>query len=67
MDFMTELLKSKDWQGIEYDSIFVIVDQLTKMVYYEPVLTILDAEKLAEVLIEMVIKYHGLPNSIITD
>ena len=37
------------------------------MVHYEPVLTTLDAEQLAEVLIEAIFKYHGLPDSIITD
>lgn len=45
----------------------VVVDRLTKIVHYEPVLTTLDVEQLAEVLIEAVIKYHGLPDSIITD
>ena len=67
MDFVIGLSKSKDWRGIEYDSIFVIVDQLIKMVYYEPILIILDAEQLAEVLIKIVIKYHSLPDPIITD
>ena len=66
MDFVTRLPKSKNWQGIKYDSIFVIVDQLTKMVHYKPVFTTLDTEQLAEVLIETVIKYHGLPDSIVT-
>lgn len=45
----------------------MIVDRLTKMVHYEPLLTTLDAEQLAEVLIEAIFKYHGLPDSIITD
>ncbi len=26
IDFVTELPKSKDWRGVEYDLIFVIVD-----------------------------------------
>ena len=34
---------SKDWRGVEYDSILVIVDRLTKKIHYEPVLTTLDA------------------------
>ena len=67
IDFVTRLPRSKDWRGVEYDSILVIVDRLTKMVHYEPVLTTLDAEQLAAVLIETVIKYHGLPNFIVTD
>lgn len=67
MDFLTSLLKSKNWRGVKYDSIFIITDQLTKMVNYELVLTTLDDEQLVEVLIETVIKYHGLPDFIITD
>lgn len=66
MDFVTGLPKSKDCRGVEYDSILVIFDRLTKMVHSEPVLTTLDVEQLAEVLIEAVIKYHGLPDSIVT-
>ncbi len=38
MDFVTRLPKSKDSRGIEYDLILVIVDRLTKMVHYEPLL-----------------------------
>ena len=37
------------------------------MVHYEPVLTTINAEQLAEILIKTVIKYHGLPDSIVTD
>lgn len=44
-----------------------MLDQLTKMVYYKPVLATLDIEQLAKLLIKGVIKYHGLPNSIITN
>lgn len=44
-----------------------IVNQLKKMVYFKSILTILDIKQLAKVLIEIVIKYHSLPNSIMTD
>ena len=64
---MTGLPKSKDWRGVEYDSILVIVDQFTKMVHYELVLTTLDTEQLAEVLIETIIKYHGTSDSIVNN
>lgn len=67
MDFVTGLPKSKDWREVEYDSILVIIDRLTKMVHYEPVVKTLTAEQLAEVLMESVFKYHGLPDSIVTD
>ena len=67
MDFVTGLPVSTDWKGESYDSILVIVDRLTKMVYYEPVKITIDATGLAEVLIDVVVRYHGLPDSIITD
>ena len=67
MDFVTGLPESKDWKGVDYDSILVVVDRLTKMVHYEAVKKTLTAEQLAEVLRHCVFKYHGLPDSIVTD
>ncbi len=67
MDFVTGLLISVDWKGDSYDSILVIVDQLTKMVYYIPVKVTIDAPGLAEVIIDVVVHHHGVPESIITD
>ncbi len=67
IDFKTRLLKNKDWPGVEYKITIVIVDWLTKMVYYESVFTTLTGEKLAEVLIEAVIGYDSLLHSIVTD
>ncbi len=67
MDFVTWLPKSKDWHGVEYYSILVIGNRLTKIIHYEPVFTTLDAEQLVDVLIETVIKYCGIPDSMVTD
>ncbi len=67
MDFVTGFLISADWKGGSYDSILVIVDRLTKMIYYEPVNVTIDAPSLAQVIINVVIRYHGVPESIITD
>ena len=67
MDFVTGLPISTDWKGDSYDSILVIVDRLTKMVHYEPVKITIDAPGLAEVIIDVVVRHHGLPNSIVTD
>lgn len=64
--FVTKLPKSKDWRDVKYNSKLVIVDQLMKIEYYEPVFTTLNAQQLAKVLIEAVIKYHSLPDSIVT-
>ena len=67
MDIVTGLPLSADWKGNNYDSILVIVDRLTKMVHYEPVKVTIDTPGLAEVIIDVVIWHHGLPNSIVTD
>ena len=67
MDFVTGLPLSADWKGDSYDSILIIVDRLTKMVHYKPVKVIIDAPGLAEVIIDVVVRHHGLPDSIVTD
>ena len=67
IDFITGLPISTDWKGDSYDSILVIIDQLTKMVHYEPVKIIINAPDLAEVIIDVVVRHHGLLDSIITD
>ena len=67
MDFVTGLPLFADWKGDSYDSILVIVDRLTKMVNYEPVKVTINAPRLAEVIIDVVVLHHGLPDSIISD
>ena len=67
MDFVTGLPLSADWKGDSYDSILVIVDRLTKMVHYEPVKVTINAPGLAEVIIDVVVRHHGLSDSIISD
>ncbi len=67
MDFVTGLLISTNWKGDTYDSILVIIDWLPKMVYYEPVKVIIDTPGLAEVILDIVIRHHGLPDSGVSD
>ena len=67
MDFVTGLPISTDWKGDSYDSILVIVDRLTKMVYYESVTIIINAPGLAEIIIDVVVQHYGLLDSIIID
>ena len=67
IDFVTGLPLSVDWKGDNYDSILVIVNQLTKMVHYKPIKVTIDAPGLAEVILDMVVWHHGLPDSIVTD
>ena len=67
VDFVTGLSSSKNWRGHSYDLILVIVDRLTKISHYIAVNNALDAEQFAQVLIENLVRYHGLLDSIVTD
>ena len=67
MDFVTSLPISTDWKRDSYNSILVIVDRLTKMVYYKLVNLIIDALGVAEVILDVIVRHHGLSNSIVTD
>ncbi len=67
MDFVTSLSISADWKGDSYNSILVIVDRLTKMVHYVPVKVTINALGLAEVIINVVVRHHEVPESIVTD
>ena len=58
---------STNWKGTSYDLILVVIDRLTKMIHYEPVQIPIDIPGLAKVFIDLVIRYHGLPNSIVSD
>ena len=67
MDFVTGLPLFSDWKNNSYNFILVIVDQFTKMVHYKPVKVTIDAPGLAEVIIDVVVCHHGLPDSIVLD
>ena len=56
-----------DWKGKSYDLIIFILDRLTKMVHYELVKITIDGPGLTEVIINIIIRHHGLPDFIITD
>ena len=67
MDFVTRLPLFFDWKSDSFNSILVIVNRLTKMVHYKQVKVTIDALELAEVIIDVVVWYHGLLDSIIND
>ena len=67
IDFVTGLPLSVDWKGDSYNSILVIVNRLTKMVHYEPAKVTIDAPRLAEVIINVIVRHHGLPDSLVTN
>ena len=67
MNFMTGLPISTNWKRESYDSILVIVNWLTKIVYYKLVKVIINAPGLANVILDVVVWYYGFLNSIVFD
>nr|GFB91531.1 reverse transcriptase domain-containing protein [Tanacetum cinerariifolium] len=63
MDFVTKLPKS--WQG--YDTIWVIVDRLTKSAIFVPMRETYPMDKLARMYLKEVVARHGIHVSIICD
>jgi hypothetical protein len=63
MDFVVGLPRSKRGN----DSIWVIVDRLTKSAHFLPVKTTYTADTLARIYISEVIRLHGIPDCIVSD
>ena len=63
MDFVTGLPMTQ--QG--HDSIWVIVDRLTKSAHFVPVNTTYLAGKYAELYVSQIVRRHGVPRTIILD
>jgi hypothetical protein len=51
----------------KFDSIWVIVDQLTKPAHFIPISTMYRVEKYAEIYIARVLCLHGVPKTIVSD
>lgn len=67
MAFATRLPVSTNWKRETYDSILVIVNWLTKMVYYKLVKVTINVVALAEVIINTVVWHYSLLDSIVSD
>jgi hypothetical protein len=63
MDFITILPRSN--RG--HDSIWVIVDRLTKVAHFLPVKTTDRGQNLAELYISRIVSLHGVPKRIVSD
>ncbi|GKF70053.1 reverse transcriptase domain-containing protein, partial [Tanacetum coccineum] len=63
MDFITKLPKSP--QG--FDTIWVIVDRLTKSAHFLPIRENDPLDKLARLYLNRIVARHGIPASIICD
>jgi hypothetical protein len=63
MNFVVGLPKTQ--KG--HDSIWVIVDRLTKVAHFLPVRTTYGGEKSLKLYIENIEKLHGVPSRIVSD
>jgi hypothetical protein len=63
MDFIVGLPRTRDG----YDSIWVIVDRLTKVAHFIPVRTTYTGAKLAELYMSRIVCLHGVPKKIVSD
>lgn len=67
IDFVMSLSILMNWNKDRYDAILNIVDYLTKIIYYELIKIIIDIASLAEIVIDLMVKYHNISKSIISD
>ncbi|XP_050217548.1 uncharacterized protein LOC126668385, partial [Mercurialis annua] len=63
MDFVVGLPRTR--QG--YDSIWVIVDRMTKSAHFLPIKVSYTASRLAQLYIDRIVSLHGVPVSIVSD
>ena len=63
MDFVVELPLT----GRKYDSVWVVVDRLTKSAHFLSVRTDYSLDKLTELYIKEIVRLHGIQVSIISD
>jgi hypothetical protein len=62
-DFIVGLLRNQSG----YDSIWVIVDRLTKVALFIPVKTTYSGPQLAELYMLRIVYLHGVPKKIVSD
>lgn len=68
MDFITKLPLSKDpVTQLSYDSVLVMVDRLTKYSHFIPCNETYTAENLGYLVLDRLVRYHGIPTSFVTD
>ena len=63
MDFITSLPKLAG----NFDSIFVIVDRLTKVAHLIPTRTTASASDIAQLFVKEIVRFHLVPARIISD
>ena len=65
INFLTGLPILTNVKRDNYDSILVIVDRLIKMVHYKPVKITINIPGFVEMIIDVVVRHHSLPDSIV--
>ena len=63
MDFIDGLPRTRAGN----EGIWVIVDRLTKSARFIPVRSTRTASKLAELYVKWIVRFHGIPKSIVSD
>ena len=63
MDFVVGLPVTRR----KHDSVWVVVDRLTKSAYFLPVRIDYSLDKLAKLYIKEIVRLHGIPMAIISD
>jgi len=63
MDFVNGLPKTQKGN----DSIWVIVDRLTKVAHFLPIRTSYGGDRLAQLYVDNIVKLHGVPWRIVSD
>ena len=63
MDFIMSLPKSK----MKNDSIFVVVDKLSKAAHFIPVKSTYKVVHIADIFLKEIFRLHGIPKEIILD
>ena len=63
MDFVTELPRTSR----DHDTIWVIINKLTKSTYFRPIKKSFPLNYLAQLYIRVIVRLHGVPSSIVSD
>ena len=63
MDFITGLPRTQSG----YDSIWVVVDRLTKVAHFIPVKTTYTSAQLAKIYMSKIVCLHGVPRKVVSD
>jgi hypothetical protein len=63
MDFIVGLPNTSQ----RHDSIWIIVDRLTKTAHFLPMHTTYNAKKYAEIYLDQIVRLHGVPKTIISN